>query len=126
MADRPRWYPPGQVCTPPELPAYLKNVYDLKPIIGIPNDDEVIGIHTVMQVARKALEIPGMHGPGLLMDLADHLFSAQMGKYLLSHDYSPNLDLLDSKVSKQVFGHNIRVCGYLCSNATMHAEPCDL
>ncbi|KAG8730791.1 hypothetical protein FRC11_005799, partial [Ceratobasidium sp. 423] len=54
MADYPGWYPPGQVCRPPDLPAYLKNVYDLKPIVGVPSDEEVIGIHAVMQAANRA------------------------------------------------------------------------
>ncbi|CAE6439877.1 unnamed protein product [Rhizoctonia solani] len=81
MADHPGWYPPGQVCHPPELPTYLNNVYNLKPIVGVPNDAEVIGIHTVLHAARKASEIPGMHDPGLLMGLADHLFGAQMARY---------------------------------------------
>ncbi|CAE6483215.1 unnamed protein product [Rhizoctonia solani] len=81
MAHPPRWYPPGQVCSPPELPAYLKNVYDLKPIIGLPSDSEVTGIHAVIRAARKASEIPGMHSPGLLMNLSDHLFGAQMARY---------------------------------------------
>ncbi|KAL5632145.1 hypothetical protein ACGC1H_000227 [Rhizoctonia solani] len=81
MAHHSGWYPPGQVCSPPELPAYLKNVYDLKPIVGLPSDSEVIGIHAVMRAARKASEIPGMHNPGLLMNLADHLFGAQMARY---------------------------------------------
>ncbi|CAE6400593.1 hypothetical protein ACGC1H_000148 [Rhizoctonia solani] len=81
MTDHPGWYPPGQVCYPPELPAYLRNVYNLKPIIGVPSDDETIGIHAVMQAARKASEIPGMHDSGLIMKLTDHLFSAQMARY---------------------------------------------
>ncbi|CAE6458863.1 unnamed protein product [Rhizoctonia solani] len=81
MVDHTGWYPSGQVCSPPELPAYLKNVYDLKPIIGVPSDDEVIGIHAVIQAARKTSDIPGMHNPGLLMRLTDHLFGAQMARY---------------------------------------------
>ncbi|CUA67637.1 hypothetical protein RSOLAG22IIIB_07495 [Rhizoctonia solani] len=81
MVDYTGWYPPGQVCSPPELPVYLKNVYDLKPIIGVPNDAEVIGIHAVIEAARKTSDIPGMHTPGLLMRLTDHLFGAQMARY---------------------------------------------
>ncbi|CUA67628.1 hypothetical protein RSOLAG22IIIB_07485 [Rhizoctonia solani] len=81
MMAHPGWYPPGQVCYPPELPAYLKNVYDLKPIAGVPGDDEVIGIHAVVQAARKASEIPGMNDPILTMKLTDHLFNAQMARY---------------------------------------------
>ncbi|CAE6409048.1 unnamed protein product [Rhizoctonia solani] len=81
MADRPGWYPPSQVCHPPKLPAYLKNAYDLKPIIGVPSDDELIGIHDVAHAANRVSGVPGMHEPGLLMKLADHLFSAQMARY---------------------------------------------
>ncbi|CUA69489.1 hypothetical protein RSOLAG22IIIB_08496 [Rhizoctonia solani] len=81
MADYPGWYPPGQVCYPPELPIYLKSVHDLKPITGVPSDEEVIEIHGVIQVANRASTIPGMSDPELLMELGDHLFSAQMAVY---------------------------------------------
>ncbi|CAE6477858.1 unnamed protein product [Rhizoctonia solani] len=81
MLDRSGWYPPGQVSYPPELPTYLKNVCDLKPIVGVPSDAEVIGIHAVILAANRVSGIPGMHDPSLLMGLADHLFSAQMAKY---------------------------------------------
>ncbi|CAE6397411.1 hypothetical protein ACGC1H_000157 [Rhizoctonia solani] len=81
MVDYPGWYPPSQVCYPPNLPAYLKNVHDLKPIIGVPNDEEIIGIHAVIQVANRVSSVPGMHSPVLLMELGDHLFSAQMAVY---------------------------------------------
>ncbi|CAE6455607.1 unnamed protein product [Rhizoctonia solani] len=87
MVDYPGWYPPSQVCYPPDLPAYLKNVYDLKPIIGVPNDEEVIGIHAVIQVANRVSSVPGIHSPGLLMELGDHLFSAQMAVYRSKYTY---------------------------------------
>ncbi|KAG8731053.1 hypothetical protein FRC11_005249 [Ceratobasidium sp. 423] len=78
MADHPRWYPPGQTYYPPKLPTFLKNVHDLKPIVRVPSDDEVIGIHAVIQAARKVSEVPGMHDPDLIMKLNDHLFGVQM------------------------------------------------
>ncbi|CAE6435795.1 unnamed protein product [Rhizoctonia solani] len=81
MIEHPGWYPPGQVCYPPKLPVYLKNVYDLKPVIGVPSDAEVIGIHDVIQAANRVSCVPGMHDPSLLMGLAEHLFSAQMARY---------------------------------------------
>ncbi|CAE6527573.1 unnamed protein product [Rhizoctonia solani] len=81
MANHSGWHPASQVCAPPPLPAYLKNVYDLKPIVGVPSDEEIIGIHTVMQAANRVSTVPGMHDPGLLMRLADHLFSVQIAKY---------------------------------------------
>ncbi|CAE6483235.1 unnamed protein product [Rhizoctonia solani] len=81
MAHHSEWYPPGQVCSPPELTTYLKNVYDLKPIIGLPSDSEVVGIHDVMHAAKKASDVPGMHNPSLILSLSDHLFSVQMVRY---------------------------------------------
>ncbi|CAE6439345.1 unnamed protein product [Rhizoctonia solani] len=81
MADRPGWYPPSQICSPPELPAYLKEVCDLKPIVGAPSDDEVVGIHSVIHAANQVSVVPAMNNPGLVMALADHLFSVQMARY---------------------------------------------
>ncbi|KDN36154.1 hypothetical protein RSAG8_11035, partial [Rhizoctonia solani AG-8 WAC10335] len=81
MADHPGWYPPGQVCYPPELPAHFKSVPDLKPIVGVPSDDEVIRIHTVLHAANRVSGVPGMHDPNFFMRLADHLFSVQMARY---------------------------------------------
>ncbi|CAE6403429.1 unnamed protein product [Rhizoctonia solani] len=81
MTDHPGWYPPGQVCYPPELPTYLKNVCDLKPVVGVPSDAEVMGIHSVMHAANRVSGVPGMHDTGFFMRLADHLFGVQMAKY---------------------------------------------
>ncbi|EUC58606.1 laminin domain protein, putative [Rhizoctonia solani AG-3 Rhs1AP] len=81
MAHRPGWYPPGQVCYPPQLPASLRSIHDLKPIVGVPSDDEVISIHTVMHVASRVSGVPEMHDPKFFMQLADHLFDVQMARY---------------------------------------------
>ncbi|CUA67176.1 hypothetical protein RSOLAG22IIIB_07244 [Rhizoctonia solani] len=81
MADHPGWYPASQVCYPPELPEYLKNVYDLKPIAGVPSDTDVIGIHSVVHAASRVSGVPGMHDSHLFLKLADHLFSVQMARY---------------------------------------------
>ncbi|CAE6389691.1 unnamed protein product [Rhizoctonia solani] len=71
----------NQVYSPPELPQYLKDVYDLKAIVGIPTDDELVGIHSVIQMASKATEIRGLGDPLLLVRLSEHLFCAQMARY---------------------------------------------
>ncbi|CAE6469050.1 unnamed protein product [Rhizoctonia solani] len=81
MADHIGWYPAGQVCHPPELPVYLKQICDLKPVVGVPKDDEVIGIHSVVLAANKVSGVQGMHDSRLFMKLSDHLFSIQMAKY---------------------------------------------
>ncbi|CAE7108048.1 unnamed protein product [Rhizoctonia solani] len=85
MADLPGWYPPGQVCCPPDLPTYLKNICELKPIVGVPNNAEVMDIHSVMHAANRVSGVPGMHDAVLFMGLADHLFSVQMARYRSKH-----------------------------------------
>ncbi|CAE6455639.1 unnamed protein product [Rhizoctonia solani] len=80
--------PVGQVYSPPELPNYLKSVHDLKPIVGVPKDAEVIQIHAVIRVANQAVNIPGMYDPVLFSQLEEHLFDVQMAKYWSKHPYS--------------------------------------
>lgn len=41
----------SQTYEPPRLPEYLRNVFDLKPVVGVPSDEEVIGIHAVIRAA---------------------------------------------------------------------------
>ncbi|CAE6455621.1 unnamed protein product [Rhizoctonia solani] len=73
--------PFDQTWTPPELPAFLKNVCDLKPIQGAPSDEEMIGIHAVVRVANKAADIQGISDPTLIPQLLGHLFEVQMARY---------------------------------------------
>ncbi|CAE6473817.1 unnamed protein product [Rhizoctonia solani] len=75
------YYPAGQVCTPPDLPQYLRNVYDLKTIVGVPSNEEIIQIHAVIRVANQVINIPGIHDAVLHARLSQHLFDAQMAKY---------------------------------------------
>ncbi|CAE6504628.1 unnamed protein product [Rhizoctonia solani] len=74
-------YPPGQIYSPPELPSYLKNICDLKEIVGVPNDEEMFGIHAVIRMAQRFVDIPDICTPELLSRLSEHLFSAQMARY---------------------------------------------
>ncbi|CAE6439350.1 unnamed protein product [Rhizoctonia solani] len=73
--------PTDSICLPPDLPPYLKDVHDLKPILGVPNDEEVIGIHAVIRMASKVVDVPGVGDSRILAQLSEHLFSVQMGKY---------------------------------------------
>lgn len=74
-------YPADQVFAPPELPPYLISVYNLQPIVGIPNDEELIGKFSVIRAAQKAAEIPGMGDSVLISRLSEHLFDVQMARY---------------------------------------------
>ncbi|CAE6428913.1 unnamed protein product [Rhizoctonia solani] len=70
-----------QICSPPELPPYLKNVHDLKSTRGIPEDEEMIGIHAVIRMAQKVVDVPGVGNSALLYQLTEHLFHVQMVKH---------------------------------------------
>lgn len=41
------------IYTPPELPPYIANSYDLKPVEGVPSDDEVKLIHAVIRAVEN-------------------------------------------------------------------------
>ncbi|CEL58676.1 hypothetical protein RSOLAG1IB_08740 [Rhizoctonia solani AG-1 IB] len=74
-------YSTGPVCSPPDLPPYLKGVRDLKPIFGLAKDHETIGIHAVIRMAEQAVDIPGTGDHLLIARLYEHLFDIQMAKY---------------------------------------------
>ncbi|KDN34436.1 hypothetical protein RSAG8_12468, partial [Rhizoctonia solani AG-8 WAC10335] len=78
-------YPANQVFSPPELPPYLKSVNLLQPVVGAPNDEELIGILSVIRAAQKAAEIPGMGNCLLISRLSEHLFDVQMARYRSKH-----------------------------------------
>ncbi|CUA72734.1 hypothetical protein RSOLAG22IIIB_10271 [Rhizoctonia solani] len=75
------YHPYGQIYSPPELPPYLKDVNDLKPVVGCPTNQELIAIHTVIRIAQQAINIPGMGGTIILSQLSEHLFNVQMARY---------------------------------------------
>ncbi|CAE6416064.1 unnamed protein product [Rhizoctonia solani] len=72
---------PTIVSSPPDLPPYLRNVHDLKPVTGPPTDDELLAIHAVVRAAQNASNIPGMYDAVLSMKLAEHTFNVQMARY---------------------------------------------
>ncbi|KAF8600144.1 hypothetical protein BDV93DRAFT_286225 [Ceratobasidium sp. AG-I] len=69
------------VYTPPELPTYLSNTFTLKPVIGVPTDEEVKLIHSVIRAVENASHVPALFNPALSADLAHHLFEVQMARY---------------------------------------------
>ncbi|EUC58378.1 laminin domain protein, putative [Rhizoctonia solani AG-3 Rhs1AP] len=71
--------------SPPDLPPYLRNIHDLKPITGPPTDDELLAIQAVARAAHNASNIPGMYDASLSMKLAEHMFSVQMARYRNKH-----------------------------------------
>ncbi|KAF8593662.1 hypothetical protein BDV93DRAFT_549470 [Ceratobasidium sp. AG-I] len=66
------------IYTPPKLPSYLANSFDLKPVTGVPSDDEVKMIHAAIRTVECVSHVSVLCDPGLSMDLAQHLFDVQM------------------------------------------------
>ncbi|CAE6527581.1 unnamed protein product, partial [Rhizoctonia solani] len=60
-------------------PTLVPNHAQLSSRLGIPSDEEVIGIHAVIRMAHKFIDIPNMCDPALLARLSEHLFDVQMG-----------------------------------------------
>ncbi|CEL53409.1 hypothetical protein RSOLAG1IB_11341 [Rhizoctonia solani AG-1 IB] len=67
--------------TPPELPNHLASVYDLKPIVGCPCDEEVKMIHAAIRAVNIEAQVPHLYNPELSLQLSQHLFSVQMAIY---------------------------------------------
>lgn len=51
----------SDVYTPPKLPPYLANAFNMKPVVGIPTDDEVKLIHAVIRAAENASHSERFH-----------------------------------------------------------------
>ncbi|KAF8594332.1 DEAD-domain-containing protein [Ceratobasidium sp. AG-I] len=66
---------------PPSLPSYLTNTFELKPVVGVPTDDEVKTIHAVIRAVETTSQIPALNDPNLSMELAQHLFDVQTARY---------------------------------------------
>ncbi|KAF8600142.1 hypothetical protein BDV93DRAFT_286204 [Ceratobasidium sp. AG-I] len=69
------------VYKPPQLPDHLFNIFNLKPVVGIPTDEEVKLIHSAMRAAENTPHLPALFNPALSTDLANHLFEVQMARY---------------------------------------------
>ncbi|KAG8770971.1 hypothetical protein FRC12_003932 [Ceratobasidium sp. 428] len=69
------------VLTPPTLPTFLADMFDLKPIEGIPSDEEVKMVHAAMRALSDVVNMPKLYDADLAMQLAQYLFSVQMTRY---------------------------------------------
>ncbi|CAE7152144.1 unnamed protein product [Rhizoctonia solani] len=63
---------------PPELPPFLANVFNLKPILGNPSPDEVKVVHEAVRTLNNLLHTPELRDTDLSIELSQHLFDVQM------------------------------------------------
>ncbi|KAG8720499.1 hypothetical protein FRC09_009453 [Ceratobasidium sp. 395] len=56
-------------------------MFDLKPIEGIPSDEEVKMVHAVIRALNDVANMPRLYDADLAMQLAQYLFSVQMTRY---------------------------------------------
>ncbi|KAF8599498.1 hypothetical protein BDV93DRAFT_526028 [Ceratobasidium sp. AG-I] len=66
---------------PPKLPAYLEDAFELKPVVGVPTDDEVKNIHALIRTVENASQVPALCNPAFSMELAQHLFDVQLARH---------------------------------------------
>ncbi|KAG8719302.1 hypothetical protein FRC09_011346 [Ceratobasidium sp. 395] len=67
--------------TPPTLPAFLADMFDLRPIEGTPSDEEVNMVHAAVRALNDVAHMPKLYDADLAMRLAQYLFSIQMTRY---------------------------------------------
>ncbi|CAE7207576.1 unnamed protein product [Rhizoctonia solani] len=63
---------------PPELPPFLANMFNLKPILGNPSPDEVKVVHEAVRTLNNLLHTPELRNTDLSIELSQHLFDVQM------------------------------------------------
>ncbi|KDN38371.1 hypothetical protein RSAG8_09575, partial [Rhizoctonia solani AG-8 WAC10335] len=74
---------------PPQLPPFLANVFNLKPILGNPNREEVKLVHEAVRALNNFLHTPELRDTDLPIELSQHLFDIQMGKNFSDIVYDP-------------------------------------
>lgn len=72
--------PGDNVYTPPVLPSPI--TIALKPIVGVPSDEETQLVHAAMSSWEHLKHVPAMFDADLEMNLSQHLFDVQMARYL--------------------------------------------
>ncbi|CAE6512418.1 unnamed protein product [Rhizoctonia solani] len=73
------------ILLPPPIPAYLSDMYNLKPIVDKPTDEDVKTIHAIIRSQNTMAHLPTFCNPDLSMQLSQHLFGAQLAVYRASY-----------------------------------------
>ncbi|CAE7200257.1 unnamed protein product [Rhizoctonia solani] len=63
---------------PPQLPPFLANVFNLKPILSNPSGDEVKLVHEAIRALNNLSQTPELRDKELSVELSQHLFDIQM------------------------------------------------
>ncbi|CAE6541868.1 unnamed protein product [Rhizoctonia solani] len=63
---------------PPQLPPFLANVFNLKPIVGNPSRGEAKLVHEAVRALNNFLHTPDLRDTNLSIELSQHLFDIQM------------------------------------------------
>ncbi|KAH7335832.1 hypothetical protein B0J17DRAFT_667988 [Rhizoctonia solani] len=63
---------------PPQLPPFLVNVFNLRPILGNPSREEVKLVHEALRALNNFFHTPELRDTDLSTELSQHLFDIQM------------------------------------------------
>ncbi|KAJ1300481.1 hypothetical protein OPQ81_005295 [Rhizoctonia solani] len=79
---------------PPQLPHFLANVFNLKPIVGTPNREEVKLVHEAVRALNNLLHTPELRDTDVSAELSQHLFDIQMA----CHRQKYSINILPNEV----------------------------
>ncbi|CAE6416082.1 unnamed protein product [Rhizoctonia solani] len=63
---------------PPQLPPFLSSIFNLKPILGHPNREEIKLVHEAVRALNNFMHTPELRDTDLSTELSQHLFDIQM------------------------------------------------
>ncbi|KAG8704783.1 hypothetical protein FRC11_009582, partial [Ceratobasidium sp. 423] len=66
--------------TPPTLPVHVS--VQLEPVTGTPSEEQVIKVQDATRLYHQFSNVPSMFDPRVNMELSQHLFDIQMGKFV--------------------------------------------
>ncbi|QRV97146.1 hypothetical protein RhiJN_25165 [Ceratobasidium sp. AG-Ba] len=73
-------FPSSTTYTPPELPTHIR--VNLGPVINTPSNDQIKSVQTALRISENLANVPSMFDADLSMNLSQHLFDIQFGRYL--------------------------------------------
>ncbi|QRV82957.1 hypothetical protein RhiJN_10973 [Ceratobasidium sp. AG-Ba] len=73
-------FPSSTTYTPPQLPPHIR--VSLEPVKNTPSDDQIKSVQTALRISENLANVPSMFDADLSMNLSQHLFDIQFGRYL--------------------------------------------
>ncbi|QRV97148.1 hypothetical protein RhiJN_25167 [Ceratobasidium sp. AG-Ba] len=73
-------FPSSTTYTPPQLPAHIP--VSLEPVTNSPSNSQIKSVQTALRLSENLANVPSIFDPDLSMQLSQHLFDIQFGRYI--------------------------------------------